>query len=212
MNSKKSDDSNSSKFIFLSVILVAILIIFVLCLSFTAFKKVSDNSSRRDSDDINDTSGDNNNNSSISMTYTEKTNGISIQDALPVSDDVGKKLSGTGEYFDFTITSNVVKESIVYEISAIKDKDSTISDNDIKLYLEKQINGTYESVVEPTTFSAIDTKSEIGSPANSMVLFKTTKKKSGTDNYRLRMWIKEDSSVEMDKFYTVKINVYGKAS
>ena len=139
-------------------------------------------------------------------------NGISIQDALPTSDEVGKHLNGKGEYFDFTIKSNIVNGSITYEIAVIKDKSSTISDNSIKLYLEKQNSGSYEQVMEPTIFKSITKKSKIGSPKSSMVLYKLKRKKSGTDNYRLRIWIKEDAVVEMDKSYTVKVNVYGKAS
>ena len=209
MNSTQENKSNSSKFIFISVILVTILVILVLCLSFTAFKRATSE------DGTNSNNGSNGNggiNSKISMTYTENMNGISIQDALPTSDEVGKKLNGKGEYFDFTIKSNIVNSSITYEIAAIKDKSSTISDDSIKLYLEKQNSGTYEQVMEPTIFKSITKKSKIGSPKGSMVLYKLNRKKSGTDNYRLRMWIKEDAVVEMDKSYTVKVNVYGKAS
>lgn len=209
MNSTQENKSNSSKFIFISVILVTILVILVLCLSFTAFKKATSE------DGTNSNNGSNGNggiNSKISMTYTENMNGISIQDALPTSDEVGKHLNGKGEYFDFTIKSNIVNSSITYEIAAIKDKSSTISDDSIKLYLEKQNSGTYEQVMEPTIFKSITKRSKIGSPKGSMVLYKLNRKKSGTDNYRLRMWIKEDAVVEMDKSYTVKVNVYGKAS
>lgn len=209
MNSTQENKSNSSKFIFISVILVTILVILVLCLSFTAFKKVT---SEDGTNSNNDSNGNGGINSKISMTYTENMNGISIQDALPTSDEVGKKLNGKGEYFDFTIKSNIVNSSITYEIAAIKDKSSTISDDSIKLYLEKQNSGTYEQVMEPTIFKSITKRSKIGSPKGSMVLYKLNRKKSGTDNYRLRMWIKEDSVVEMDKSYTVKVNVYGKAS
>lgn len=209
MNSTQENKSNSSKFIFISVILVTILVILVLCLSFTAFKKAT---SEDGTNSNNDSNGNGGINSRISMTYTENMNGISIQDALPTSDEVGKKLNGKGEYFDFTIKSNIVNSSITYEIAAIKDKSSTISDDSIKLYLEKQNSGTYEQVMEPTIFKSITKKSKIGSPKGSMVLYKLNRKKSGTDNYRLRMWIKEDAVVEMDKSYTVKVNVYGKAS
>lgn len=209
MNSTQENKSNSSKFIFISVILVTILVILVLCLSFTAFKKAT---SEDGTNSNNDSNGNGGINSKISMTYTENMNGISIQDALPTSDEVGKKLNGKGEYFDFTIKSNIVNSSITYEIAAIKDKSSTISDDSIKLYLEKQNSGTYEQVMEPTIFKSITKKSKIGSPKGSMVLYKLNRKKSGTDNYRLRMWIKEDAVVEMDKSYTVKVNVYGKAS
>ncbi len=210
MNSTQENKSNSSKFIFISVILVTILVILVLCLSFTAFKKAASDDDRNNSD--NGSNGSGGINSKISMTYTENMNGISIQDALPTSDEVGKHLNGKGEYFDFTIKSNIVNGSITYEIAAIKDKSSTISDNSIKLYLEKQNSGSYEQVMEPTIFKSITKKSKIGSPNGSMVLYKLNRKKSGTDNYRLRMWIKEDAVVEMDKSYTVKVNVYGKAS
>ena len=209
MNSTQENKSNSSKFIFISVILVTILVILVLCLSFAAFKKAT---SEDGTNSNNDSNGNGGINSRISMTYTENMNGISIQDALPTSDEVGKKLNGKGEYFDFTIKSNIVNSSITYEIAAIKDKSSTISDDSIKLYLEKQNSGTYEQVMEPTIFKSITKKSKIGSPKGSMVLYKLNRKKSGTDNYRLRMWIKEDAVVEMDKSYTVKVNVYGKAS
>ena len=209
MNSTQENKSNSSKFIFISVILVTILVILVLCLSFTAFKKATSEDGTNSSNDSNGNGGIN---SKISMTYTENMNGISIQDALPTSDEVGKKLNGKGEYFDFTIKSNIVNSSITYEIAAIKDKSSTISDDSIKLYLEKQNSGTYEQVMEPTIFKSITKRSNIGSPKGSMVLYKLNRKKSGTDNYRLRMWIQEDAVVEMDKSYTVKVNVYGKAS
>ncbi len=209
MNSTQENKSNSSKFIFISVILVTILVILVLCLSFTAFKKAT---SEDGTNSNNDSNGNGGINSKISMTYTENMNGISIQDALPTSDEVGKNLNGKGEYFDFTIKSNIVNSSITYEIAAIKDKSSTISDDSIKLYLEKQNSGTYEQVMEPTIFKSITKRSKIGSPNGSMVLYKLNRKKSGTDNYRLRMWIKEDAVVEMDKSYTVKVNVYGKAS
>ena len=209
MNSTQENKSNSSKFIFISVILVTILVILVLCLSFAAFKKAT---SEDGTNSNNDSNGNGGINSKISMTYTENMNGISIQDALPTSDEVGKKLNGKGEYFDFTIKSNIVNSSITYEIAAIKDKSSTISDDSIKLYLEKQNSGTYEQVMEPTIFKSITKRSKIGSPKGSMILYKLNRKKSGTDNYRLRMWIKEDAVVEMDKSYTVKVNVYGKAS
>ena len=209
MNSTQENKSNSSKFIFISVILVTILVILVLCLSFTAFKKAT---SEDGTNSNNDSNGNGGINSRISMTYTENMNGISIQDALPTSDEVGKNLNGKGEYFDFTIKSNIVNSSITYEIAAIKDKSSTISDDSIKLYLEKQNSGSYEQVMEPTIFKSITKRSKIGSPNGSMVLYKLNRKKSGTDNYRLRMWIKEDAVVEMDKSYTVKVNVYGKAS
>lgn len=205
MNSTNNKQVNSSKFILFSVLLVTILVIIVIGLSFSVFKKVESTSDFRD-----DNVKDNYNN--ISMTYTESVNGISIQDALPISDEVGKALSGTGEYFDFTIRSKFSKKaSVTYEIAAIKDEESTISNDQVKLYLEKQVSGSYEQVMEPNIFTPISNRSGVGSPEGSMILLQVKKNSSGSDNYRLRMWLKEDSTVQMDQVFTVKVNVYGKA-
>lgn len=201
MNSTNYKKIDSSKFILFSVVLVTVLVIVVLCLSFAVFKETE--TSHNSADDLY---------ADISMTYTENTNGISIQDALPISDQVGKALSGKGEYFDFTVRSKVPgKASVTYEIAAIKDKKSTVADSDVKLYLEKQVNGTYEAVSEPIVFTPINSGTKIGSPKGSMILRKVNKKESGFDNYRLRMWIREGATVDPDKIYTIKINVYGKA-
>ena len=118
-------DRKTSRRILLSILILTILVISVISISFATFQEVPN---------------DNNPNSistgNISMTYTEDTNGISITNALPISDVVGKTLKGKGEYFDFTINSTIVgKAKLVYEIAAIKDKSSTVSDSNIKLYL-----------------------------------------------------------------------------
>lgn len=147
----------------------------------------------------------------VSMTYTESTNGISIENASPTSDEVGKKLNGKNEYFDFTVsTKNPNKSKVVYEIAAVKDKNSTISDNDIRIYLEKQVSGTYEEIVKPQPFKPIAKNSKIGSPKGSMLLKKVKTKVSSNDNYRLRMWLSDKANIQDVKTYAVKINVYGK--
>ena len=202
MNEKEEiNEENSTKKILLSIILITILVISVISLSFATFQK-----------EQNDRGSNSITTQNISMNYTENVNGISINNALPMSDNVGKKLTGKGEYFDFTINTTIVgKSTIMYEIAAIKDSSSTIPDSNIKLYLEQQISGSYESVMEPKLFTPITTKSEIGSPKGSMILKTVTKDKTSSDNYRLRMWINESSSVGQEQSYTVKINVYGKA-
>lgn len=198
-NEAKKD--NSSKVILLSILAITILVISVIGVSFAAFVRVQKGKK------ANTISTGN-----ISMNYTESTNGISIKDALPMSDSVGKTLKGNGEYFDFTINSSIIGNvSINYEIAAIKDKKSTIDDNSVKIYLEQQKSGSYEEVMAPTKFQPISKQSKIGAPVGSMVLKRATKKRSSIDNYRLRMWLDENAVVAAGKFYSIKINVYGKA-
>ena len=198
---EEKEKDNSSRVILLSLLAITILVISVISVSFATFLRVQEGKKSNTFSTGN-----------ISMNYTEDTNGISIENALPTSDMVGKTLKGKGEYFDFTINSTIVGNvSVNYEIAAIKDVNSSIPDGAVKLYLEQQKSGTYEEVMAPTFFTPIDKQTNVGSPKGSMVLLNVTKKSSSVDNYRLRMWLDENAVVESGKFYSVKINVYGKA-
>lgn len=200
-NKEIEKEEQSSRKTLLIILAVTILVISVISLSFATFQQ-----------EYKDDSSNSIATGNISMNYTESINGISIVNAMPTSDVVGKALKGTGEYFDFTINSTIVgNASLQYEIAAVKDSNSTIPNSDIKLYLEQQVSGSYEEVMAPTVFTPINTISEVGSPAGSMILRTVTKDKTSTDNYRLRMWIKEDAQVGQAQSYTVKVNVYGKA-
>lgn len=200
MKGEKIENKEYSKKIIISLILVIILVLLVICLSFSAYIKMEQN--KQSKDDVK---------ANVSMTYTESTNGISIENASPTSDEVGKKLNGKNEYFDFTVsTKNPKKSKVVYEIAAVKDKNSTISDNDIRIYLEKQVSGTYEEIVKPQPFKPIAKNSKIGSTKGSMLLKKVKTKVSSNDNYRLRMWLSDKANIQDVKTYAVKINVYGK--
>ena len=44
---------------------------------------------------------------SITMTYTESSNTISLIGALPTTDKTGKVRLNSGEYFDFTVSVNL---------------------------------------------------------------------------------------------------------
>lgn len=200
MKSEEIENKEYSKKIIISLILVIILVLLVICLSFSAYIKMEQN--KQSKDDVK---------ANVSMTYTESTNGISIENASPTSDEVGKKLNGKNEYFDFTVsTKNPNKSKVVYEIAAVKDKNSTISDDDIRIYLEKQVSGTYEEIIKPQPFKPIAKNSKIGSPKGSMLLKKVKTKVSSNDNYRLRMWLSDKANIQDVKTYAVKINVYGK--
>ena len=201
MKDNETTNEKSSRKTLLVILFVTILVISVISLSFATFQQ-----------DNKDDSSNSVSTGNISMNYTESINGISINNAMPTSDMVGKTLKGKGEYFDFTINSTIVgKVSLQYEIAAIKDKNSTIPDSNMKLYLEQQISGSYEEVMAPTVFTPITSKSNVGSPVGSMILKTVTRNQTSSDNYRLRMWIKEDAQVVSNQSYTIKVNVYGKA-
>ncbi len=152
--------------------------------------------------------------STITMNYNEATNGITLTDAFPISDNDGKQLTGEGNTFGFTVTVTTGNNTAVgYEVSAVKDQASTLGNNDVRIYLEKSTSGaegTYSEVLAPTGFSGVNATTEIGTPAGEMLLHSDSATSTRTDYYILRMWVAEDYIVTGEsKFFTIKVNVYG---
>ena len=193
-------DEKYSRRVLALLLLVSLLVILVISLSFTIYIREQKENTKHE-----------NNTNQIIMKYTEDTNGISIQNAVPLTDEVGKAQTNENEYFDFTVQAKVDSEKkIEYEIAIVKDKSSTIPDKDIKIYLEEQKNGTYVQSAEPTNFVPIKSKTDIGAPVGTMVLKKVHQSSSLSKNYRLKMWINKDAIIDTNNSYTVRVNVYGK--
>ena len=156
----------------------------------------------------------------ISMHYIESSNVISMNNALPTTDDTGKKRLNTGEYFDFTVKSSIKGNTdINYEIAAKEESGNTFDGKNIKFYLTKvNSDGTEEEVMPPKTYSE-DTTSNVytGRPADMMSLFIGNLNQRGDTEikYRLRLWVDENYNPQNDNgglIYKVKVNVYGQTS
>ena len=148
----------------------------------------------------------------IYLNYSEDTNGINITDAYPLSDEVGKTLTNEDQYFDFTveasITGNVVTK---YEIAAEKDISSTLDNDDVKLYLEKKVDDSYEEVMAPKNFTPLMESTELGTLAGTMLLDSATLDENSIVNYRLRMWVDEDTIIdEIPKSFSVRVSIKAK--
>lgn len=147
-------------------------------------------------------------------------NGIHIENAIPISDDMGKMLSGDGEYFDFTVSASTTKSNLAYEVVVNKGEDSTLPDEWVKIYLTT-FEGTQEnptSITSPTT--GVVTYSELSDTTNNLLTGKTiyygtvqAGEVSYGKKFRLRMWVKDpnetnfDYAVLNDKYFSVKVNV-----
>lgn len=154
----------------------------------------------------------------ISMQYLESdTNIISITDATPITDSVGKNQS---QFFDFKLLSNIKgNANISYEIRAKKldvSPKKAIDPSKVKLYLEKEVGGRYIEVLGPKAFELnpntviqntdVDTDTMLlytGSVINSL------DSKEQIDKFRLRMWVKDgvEPFTEPESF-KIKVNVY----
>ena len=154
----------------------------------------------------------------ITMTYTEDDNIISMSGALPTTDKTGKVRLNPGEYFDFTVSSEITGNiNINYEISA---KDVTTSERKIdgkyiKLYLTK-LNGDKEDeqLMTPEVYNEETSSNDYtGRPVGEMSLYTSSMNSSESNNYRLRMYVDESYNPQGDGgnlSFSVQINVYGK--
>lgn len=208
------NNNNSSKQILLSVLGVAILVVAVVGISFAAFSysKAGDVSNTI-------TTG------TITMTYTEPKNGISLTDALPITDEAGKALKGDGKTFDFTVGATIAGDTnINYVISAVKDAASDLPDEGVKVYLTSPSGETETAVLGPKLVSQLDKTvagNAAGAPADQYILKTGNYTATATDNYRLRMWVDANYGQQTDgknttEFaaqhkYILKVNVYGAA-
>ena len=157
---------------------------------------------------------------SIVMTYEETSNTISLNAALPTTDKTGMVRLNPGEYFDFSVSSEIVGDvNINYEISAKDVTDSSarkIDGSNIKLYLTKvNSDGTEEGLMVPETYNEEESSnSYTGRPAGEMSLYTSSMNSSESNNYRLRMYVTEEYNPQGDGGglqFSVRINVYGKA-
>lgn len=199
------NNNNSSKQILLSVLGVAILVVAVVGISFAAF---SYSKTGEVSNTI--TTG------TITMTYTEPTNGINLTDALPITDTAGKALSGDNNTFDFTVTATIAGTTTInYAITAVKGDGCTLADDGIKVYLTDQNDAEVLAPTKVTALSKTVAGNDAGAPADQYVLKTGTYSTVGTttENYRLRMWVADDYvAPATSQQYILKVNVYGAAA
>lgn len=205
--------NNNSKQILLSILGVLVLIIAVIGVSFAAFSYTGIGSKTNSI-----TTG------TISMSYSEVTSGILLEDALPISDSQGMALSGTNNVFDFTVKADINGSgttTINYTITALKEADSTLPDNAIKVYLTNTDNSSEAEVLEPTVVSNLTktTGNEASLvPSGELLLASETVSSTNTNtsvthNYRLRMWVDQDfSDLNASGSYRLRVNVYGAAA
>ena len=130
------------------------------------------------------------------------------------TDAAGKALSGDNNTFDFTVTATIAGTTTInYAITAVKGDGCTVADNGIKVYLTNQNDAEILAPTKVTALSKTVSGNAAGAPAGQYVLKTGTYKATGTDNYRLRMWVADDYvAPATSQKYILKVNVYGAAA
>ena len=154
----------------------------------------------------------------ITFLYTEVSGvgkGISLTEAYPVADSIGKVQTGEGKVFDFKVTSNIeMNSSIGYQVTARKKTGSTLANSAVKVYLT-EVNGTEQELLL-SKYSELDQTDKVDSSKfDERILYEATVPANTANyekNFRLRMWVDENTDFSdgsmNDKTFTLTVNVY----
>lgn len=147
-------------------------------------------------------------------------NGINIENALPIPDSMGKKLSGSGEYFDFSVSATTTTSNLAYEVAVNKSNDSTLDPKFVKIYLTTLEGAGETETVLTSLESGVVTYDQLLDTTNSLLTGKTIyfgEVKAGEiaygQRFRFRMWVTESDSDDFDyeqvndKYFSVRVNV-----
>ena len=201
-----------SKQILLSIISIAVLIIAFLCVSYATFVTVFEDSQ------INGIST-----GTISLKLKNENGALSMENAMPVSDVDGMMLDDNNVY-EFEVQSMLSAQTTLnYEIyvEKIKTDKPTLSNSDVRFYLEKYEDNAYKSTLitqNPQPFIPLENNSFLGSKKGSMILYSgtlsnmTSHDKEIKDSFRLRMWVAQDTVIDsISRDFNIKLNVVAKA-
>lgn len=149
----------------------------------------------------------------VYLKFVGNTNGLTLLNASPMTDQLGALQEGENKYFDFSVEVKLDQADFVeYEIAIEKDKAfSNIPDNEVKFYLEEENSGSFSKIFGPSEFKPLEKESDLGTEAGDMVLYSVKKNSSGTTNYRLRMWMADASTMPVGN-YSVEVLINGKAN
>jgi len=200
-------NEGKSRQVLLSVLGVAILVVAVVGISFALFTNT-------------DVTGENSINlGTIVMTYSEKTPGLAITDAMPTANDDGED---SANYFDFEVTGNASRANVKfnYTVSITEVSGNTLDPNDVVLYLtdgaagtETAITGFEEYPLASSFTTAVEGRNDTFELLRDSITVGTANQVV-TKTYRLRMWVKETATMESGEVQTYKIlvNVDGTAA
>ena len=204
-------EESRKKEIIISVVAILVLIVAVVGVTYAAFTFTGTGSVENTI-----TTG------TITFNYTEDTNGISLVNAQPIADSVGKVLTESDDtngveqgYFDFTVSSNASGNSAInYEVYGVNasPEEVALDPQYVKVYLtdgdtnETAMTG-YTGVV-PTFNTLITAESD----ATAKRLYYGTFNGTDSQKFRLRIWVSEDYNVnDISKTFIMKVNVKASA-
>ena len=157
--------------------------------------------------------------SPIKYTYNEdltKGNYIYLVNQFPITDEVGKKLSGEYKTFDFKLEFQEAALGASFDITLEKMENSDLENSWIKAYLEKDGTALSQSIRDTGRVKTFNDYTPYSNKTNEVILYQGTVTASdiskGYRDFTLRMWISEDVQVVNEdyneKTIIARVNVY----
>lgn len=137
-------------------------------------------------------------------------NGIQITNAMPLSDELGKIMIKDRTYFDFQIIAKEANNNVKYEVILEKLQSSTLSDDNVKVYVT-ELQGSEEiPITETLNYGAVKVYSQFEDASLQNVdgkkLFEREVNNNNYQrNYRLRIWLRENAQNYSNQTFSVKV-------
>lgn len=136
----------------------------------------------------------------VLFSFNEKSNVINMQNTYPMTDEIGKKLSGDGEYFEFTISTKIESNEIkrlTYEITLTPiETSNTLDEKYVRVYLEEDGKAVSINKNEVNSFKSLPDSTLDLRKNDSKQLYKKTVSSGALHTYKFRMWVDEDYNVD----------------
>lgn len=150
---------------------------------------------------------------SVLFSFSDDSNYINMIDVYPVSDEVGMKLTGKNEMYEFNVSEkyygDVSKKKSSdysnYEVSLVLNDENTIEPNYIKIYL---IKNQKEVKINDKVINRISELPKSKVQNNGYTLIRNEINDDNFDNYTFRMWLSSDYAVDsVSRVFKCKIVV-----
>lgn len=156
----------------------------------------SDDNIDDNKDDEIDDGKDDNVPGTVLFSFNSGSNYIDMKDVYPTSDAIGRNLTGDKQYFDFNISTTINDNSegtMYYEIALIPEKNNTISENDVRVYLTENNKAVSLFDDEVVNFSQLPVSQY---HENGRVIYRSSVNNNSSINYVFRMWLSESALVD----------------
>ena len=143
----------------------------------------------------------------INFSYSEGSNVIMIENALPTADSRGKLQKGNRNVFDFKVEGYSGSDVASYEISTVDNAGNSFPEEYLKIYLTDQNDNPmhgFEGSITPLYTSFPKTEDNKG-----RILYRATLNNQVLKQYfRLRIWVSSDYEYrEESRNFRFKVNV-----